>query len=677
MTKEYNNSSIKKLKGPDKVRTRPGVMFGSDDIIGAFHTVKEIVSNSLDEARSGFGTQIDITYHVDKSITVKDRGRGVPMAWNPEEEDMNWRLVFDDLYAGGKFTDDDYDFALGLNGLGATATQHSSEYFVVESKRDGKIFKKEFAKGWPLDNDLIEEDNPNHSDTGTTIRWKPDLDVFQETNFPFQMFKDFCETQAHLNKVNILLTDETTNEEIFYEGLGLVEYMSHLLGEGDYTLLQRTAKVNGTEMQNGKSKPYKAECELILAITEERTNVSMFFHNTAPMSIGMHTQAFESAILDFFKGISKQHQVTIRQQDYMDYLSVMISTYSNITSFANQTKIGVSNTFIHSMIYNAVLDLLEEEVAKGNESITNLINNVVNAAFARKKAKEVEAQEKLVRKNSSNRQPDPEKFRGCKEKDPAKREVIIVEGDSALTACKSARASYQALLGAKGKPINCLKKSVEDVLNNEVIKSIMTVLGTGVEIGDSANTFDISKLQYSRIIIMTDADVDGYQIRALLYTFFYKYTPKLLEGGYVYIAETPLFKLMLDKPYEGQNSIYVHTVEQKDRKIKKLEEAGIRVTKIKRYKGLGENNPDVLWETTLDPDNRNLVPLEMDINNQLVRDITNMLFGEDIGKERKDFIYSLWDSEAVDLVDTMMQLDEENGDPSEEYAEKLLADMFA
>lgn len=502
----YNDESIKSLKGADRVRLRPGVMFGSDNIKGAFHTFKEILGNALDEARGGFGKEIEVIYYKDGAISVRDFGRGVPMGWNKGEKRWNWDLVFNELYAGGKYDEDEvYKFSVGLNGLGAAAVQYVSEYFIVESYQGNKVYKKNFSKGIPVGKDLIEEDL-DEPQTGTFIKWKIDNEVFRSTNFKFKDFLEYCEGQAHINEVNFLLKDEHTNEEVRYEGKGVEHYLREQVGESVIEVLHKKEKAEGLEERNQK---YTAECEVCLAITEETESKQLFFHNTATMTTGFHTQAVQDAISSFFKTLGKKSNVTIMPYDYNDYLSILVSSYSNITSFANQTKDGVDNKFIYDLIKKTVSDLLEESAAKGLESMETLQTNVVNAAIARKKAKELESQERMIRKTTGGKKIKAEKYVDCRSNNPKEKELFILEGDSALGSCKNARDSkFQALLPVRGKTLNCLKAPIEQVLKNAVIKDLITTIGCGVDLGSKSNElFDINKLQFDKIIITTDGDM--------------------------------------------------------------------------------------------------------------------------------------------------------------------------
>lgn len=662
MAEKYDDNSIKALKGSERVRYRPGVMFGSDDINGAFHTVTEVVANSLDESRAGHGKKIIVTYHKDGSISVKDEGRGVPMAYNEAEGRYNWDLIFNELYAGGKYADgseewdsitiDDlvklgwammggnesqesevamgYKFPLGLNGLGSAATQYTSEWMNVTSWRPEKIYKMQFEKGSPV-GELHQEDNTEGT-TGTLVHWKIDNEVFPNTKFNNLMFTQQLEGQAHLNNVEILFIDEMMGKETVFQGGGLGNFLTEKVGDSIIDSFLKVSADKGTE----QGKKYLAMGQFVLAITEETTSRQLHYHNTGPMRVGVHANAFNDAVTAFFKRIAKQNDVNILPVDYQDYLSFLSSTYSTITSFANQTKDGVSNRFIYNLIYNGVLDILEEAVAKQRESVTTLISNVVNAAIARKRAKEFEQQARQAAKMVGKKREKAAKYIDCQSDDRNKKELFIVEGDSAAGSCKKARDSnFQAILPIKGKPINALKNKLSKILENEEVKAIVTTIGTGVDIAGT-DTFDIENIQFKRIIITTDADVDGYQIRVLLYTIFYRLMPRLLEEDFIFIAETPLFELITNK-----GTFFAYNVKEYNDFLEEFKGNGTIVQKINRSKGLGQNNPEMLGMTTMHPDTRRLVPLKMSLGDTMVREITNMLFGTDTENARKGFILSL------------------------------------
>lgn len=657
----YNDSSIRSLKASERVRRRPGVMFGTDDINGAFHTLKEVVGNSLDEARAGYGKDIYVTLHKDKAFTVRDNGRGVPMGWNEDEGRYNWDLIFNELYAGGKYADEGsdesvYEESVGLNGLGVASTQYTSEYMNVISYREDVISKKNFIKGSPDDEDLVVIPNTT-GEIGTMIKWKVDPMVFTDTNFTFKMVRKYCESQAHLEGVNFHLYDEANDERVVIEGKSIAGYLQDKVGNKALAVIEKSNKNKGVERTvvnkegDVRERKFSARCNVALIISEEMDTEHMYFHNSAEMSVGVHAKAFNDALNKFFKDIGKQNDVSITSYDYKDYLNIIVSSYSNADaiSYANQTKTGVSNKFIYDIIFNTVLDILDESKAKGLGAMNTLIDKVVNSAYARKKAKELEAQLKAVGKATKGKKPS--KMVDCQSNNPKEKELFIVEGDSAKIACKVARdASFQAIIPVKGKTLNCLKTTLDKILNNDEIQDLIGAIGTGIEVaGTDISMFNEDDCNFRDIIICTDADVDGYQIRVLLFTFFYKFMPTLLKHQRVFVAETPLFEIVIN----SKESIFAYTVEEKDELLAKLEAEGKKYKRINRSKGLGENDPDMLWKTTMCPETRRLTPLTIDANNPMVRAVVNMLFGNDPNKERKKFIFSMLEEGLEDIIDTV------------------------
>ena len=655
VVKEYGDSSITALKGADRVRKRVNVMFGTNNVDGAFHTVFEIIGNSLDECRAGFGNRVEVTYDTDKTITVRDYGRGVPMGWNEKEQRYNWDLIFNELYAGGKMdVDSAYKYSIGLNGLGAAATQYTSEVFDVVSYTKDKTSSMHFEKGNPAGELKVE--NVHNDVTGTIIKWKVDDEVFSSTDFTVKMFRDCCETLAHVSGVTIVLDDNIHNVHEEYVGTTLHDYLASKVGKREvesYIIKDNTSGIDE------KNRRYKAECEIVLMVTDEMSPVRMFFHNTGTMRNieGYHHKAFAMAVSDFFKEIGRNEGIKIQPRDYEDYLSCIVSTYSNVVDFYNQTKDAVSNMFIYNLIYNTIKRRLDLEYAKHNESILAFVKNVVVAAQARVRAKQIEQAEKQVKKQITGvKRVKAEKFKDCAERDPRKRELYIVEGDSALGACKLARDSkFQALIPVQGKILNCLKASIERILENKVITDLTSTIGTGIDLGTS-NLFNINKLQFNKIIICTDADVDGFQIRVLLYTMFYRLMPELLRTGHVYIADTPLFEIVTS----NNESHFAFNVEEKEQMLADFKNRGIRVKQINRSKGLGENTPEMMRKTTMLPESRKLIPLTIDVQDEIVRELSNVLFGNDYNKQRKEFVKELLGVQLAELVDEIEILTDED-----------------
>lgn len=659
MPNTYDDNSIRSLKGAERVRERVNVMFGSNNLTGAFHTVKEIVGNALDECRAGFGDRVDVTWHSDGSISVRDYGRGVPLGWNEAENRYNWDLVFNELYAGGKYdTDSDlYKYSIGLNGLGAASVQYTSEWFKVTSYNGGKKSTMNFERGNPVGELLVENNIDNEE--GTLIEWKIDSDVFPDTNFLFRTFKEYCENQAHLSNVTFNLTDEHTGETVVYKGEGILPYLKLKLGD---KIVETYTGKRSSKGYDSKGKPYSAECEIALAITTENSKSQrMFFHNTATMrdEQGVHQQAYYSALREFFRSIESERGVKINESDYRDYISIIVSSYSSITSFYNQTKDAVSDYFTYELVKELIEDTLDIAKAKNDPTIMSFIDDVVTASIARHRAKMIEQQERKAKRSVSRKKP--EKYKDCSERDPMKRELYIVEGDSALGSCKLARdPKFQALIPIRGKILNCMKASIEKILENDIISDLTATIGTGVDLGNDASIFDIEKLQFDKIIICTDADVDGFQIRVLLYTMFYRLMPELLRTGHVYIAETPLFELETTK-----GSVFAFTIEEKNELLKTLPAQGIGVRHINRSKGLGENTPAMMRQTTMLPETRKLIKLDIDVKDQIVRELSNILFGNDIHNGRKEFVRELLGTNLGELVDTLDNLTDEEKDSME------------
>jgi DNA gyrase subunit B len=621
-------------------------MFGSVDLKGAFHTVKEIVGNALDEARSGYGDRIIVTKRLDRSISVRDFGRGVPMSWNEKAQRWNWDLVFNELYAGGKYNEGQYRFSVGLNGLGATAVQYASEYFEATSFRDKRYFMR-FEAGFSV-TDLDVQPLPD-GETGTEIIWKIDEEVFPDcTNIPFSMIREYCQDQAHLNSITFILKDDETGEELEIEGKGIENYLDTIVTVEKIHSMYNKSTADGTE----SGKAYTTECEVALVIAHEsERNKIQYYHNTANITVGVHVSAFENAVADFFRSKAKTSGVSLVVQDYHPYVNVVVSSYSNITSYAGQTKDGVSNIFVYNIIYNTVKNLLENAYAM--KKIDDLVEEVISNARIRIEAKEFAKQRRQIASTISRSKQKPEKFVDCKSTNPRERELYIVEGISALGACQNSRdGRFQALLPITGKPLNCLKSDIDTILKNQVITNIVNTLGCGVDTVEGHNLFDLSRLQYDKIIICTDADVDGYQIRVLLYTLFYRLMPELLREGYIYVVESPLYELETT-----QGSYFAYNNADKDRLQSELQSKGIIVKKIHRSKGLGENNADMMWETTMNPETRKLVQLDIDPSDEVVSTISNMLFGTDINKDRKGFVFDIISKNMADLMETVPALE--------------------
>ena len=614
----YNNQSIKSLKGADRVRKRPGVIFGSDGLDGCAHSFFEILSNSVDEAREGYGSEIEITAYADKSISVVDHGRGVPLGYNESEQRWNWELIFCELYAGGKYDnnndDSSYEFSLGLNGLGACATQYSSEFMEVFSYDGENEHKISFKKGEPVTELEIRPLGKGEKKTGTHIHWRPDLEVFTDINIPHEFFRETLRRQAIVNpKIAFKLRIEEskgkfTEEKYVYEN-GIADYITELAGDTSLTSpVLWHLETQGRDRADKDEYKLKADFSFCVSNAVNRLE---YYHNSSYLEHGGSPDkavkvAFTYALDKYIRTAGKynKNESKITFTDISDCLLLVINSFSTLTSYENQTKKSITNTFI----YEAMADFL-----KTNLEIYFVENPLQAEVFANqvlvnKRSREsAEAQRIRVKTNLTgtidiaNR---VEKFVNCRSKDPTRRELYIVEGDSALTSCKLGRnAEFQAIIPVRGKTLNCLKSSYEKIFKSEIITDLLRVIGCGVEINGKVKgnipAFNMDLLYWSKIIICTDADEDGFQIRTLLLTLFYRLLPTLLKEGKVFIAESPLFEITTkDETYFAYDEF------EKADLMRQLE--GTKYT-IQRSKGLGENEPEMMWKTTMNPASRRLV----------------------------------------------------------------------
>lgn len=648
----YDANSIRSLKGATRVRSRVGVMLGSNTVKGAFHTVKEIVSNSMDEVRAGFGNKIIVNYYEDGSVEVVDFGRGIPMDWNEEEQRYAWDMVFNELYAGGKYADifsegislqqrvanlkkatDKYK--QGLNGLGAASTQYSSEYTEVTSRRDNRIYTKKFEKGIPTDMELTFEPDENQTETGTTIRWKPDLEIFSSIDFTHRMFENYLSSQAHLNTVTIEFNNYMHDRYEVYEGLGLEGYLRSEIDGEIIDVLTASKEIFGIE----DNEAYACKCDIIFAITEETQSKQLFFHNTAEMRTGAHIDEFTRVLDGFFATAGKEQGVRVKPSDYNEYVSVLISTYSNISDLEGQTKSAVYNGFIYQAINETLNDLIQTAVSMERESLKELLFSAVNAAVARKKAKETEEQAKLAGKNKRKRFEAPSKYVDFETTDRSEGEVYIVEGDSAMGLVKEARTRRnQSVFPLKGKIPNAMKKPLEKLLLNKEIMAMRDIIGTGLDI-PGADTFNYDARRLDKIIFTTDADSDGQQIRVLLFIYMLVYMPKLLANGHVYVAQAPLYQFRLKKPrYNGDLGYFAYSIQERDEIQAKLDAEKTGISEIRRFKGLGQGTKEITRHTLMNPETRRLIQIKVDTKNPMLHVVCNTLFGVDPYDARQEFI---------------------------------------
>ncbi len=639
---EYGNESITSLKGADRVRKRPAVIFGSDGLEGCEHSVFEILSNSIDEAREGFGSSIIVTKYLDGSIQVEDFGRGIPVDYNQNEQRYNWELVFCELYAGGKYqndTGDNYEFSLGLNGLGLCATQYSSEYMEVEIHRDKQKYTLRFEKG---ENISFEKQPYRYKSTGSRIHWRPDLEVFTDIDIPLEYYQDILRRQAIVNKglvftLKVETPEGFTSQDFLYQD-GITDYVKEALGDQGLTGVQYW-ETERTGRDREDKKDYRVKLSVAVAFSN-RVKLLEYYHNSSWLEHGGSPdravrQAFVSQLDSYCKqnGKYNKNESKITFADVEECLVLVSSSFSTQTSYENQTKKAINNKFIYEAMTDFLKHQMEVWFLEKPEEAAKIAEQVLINKRSRENAEKTRLNLKKTLSDKVDMANRVAKFVDCRSKDLSRRELYIVEGDSALGSVKQGRdAEFQAVIPVRGKILNCLKADYAKVFKNEIITDLIKVLGCGVEVKSSKNkdlsTFDLSKLRWSKVVICTDADVDGYQIRTLILTMLYRLTPTLIREGYVYIAESPLFEITAkDKTY------FAYTEKEKAEVLKKLE--GKKFT-LQRSKGLGENDPDMMWMTTMNPATRRLIRVEAE-DAQRTAAMFDLMLGDNL-QGRKDFI---------------------------------------
>lgn len=646
-TAAYGNESISQLKGADRVRKRPGVIFGSDGLDGCEHAVFEILSNSIDEAREGHGDTITLTSYEDGSIEVEDFGRGCPVDWNPVEKRFNWELVFCELYAGGKYKNadgGDYEYSLGLNGLGSCATQYSSEYMDVTVWRDGNKYQLHFKKGkvcGKKGQELIMEP-ADRKKTGTLIKWRPDREVFTDIDIPVEYFEDVLHRQAVVNagvtfRLRIQHGGKFETKEFRYEN-GIMDYVGEIAGEGALT-----APVMISAERKGRDREDKPEYKVKLSAAfcfSNKVNAIEYYHNSSWLENGgapdkAARSAFVSAIDAYIKKIGKyqKNESAIKFQDVQDCLILVTNCFSTQTSYENQTKKAINNRFIQLAMTDFFKQQLEVYFIENKPEADRIAEQVLINKRSRETAERARQGMKKKLSGSIDIANRVQKFVDCRSKDTDRREIYIVEGDSALGACKLSRdAEFQGIMPVRGKILNCLKADYVRIFKSDVITDLMKVLGCGVEVKDKhtkdLSSFDLDNLRWNKIIICTDADVDGFQIRTLILTMLYRLVPTLIREGYVYIAESPLYEIEC----KGK-TYFAYSDREKAEIVDKLGNARLSIS---RSKGLGENDPDMMWMTTMNPETRRLIKV-MPEDAEKMAQVFDLLLGDNLSG-RKDHI---------------------------------------
>lgn len=639
-TPQYGNDSISQLKGADRVRKRPGVIFGSDGLDGCEHAVFEILSNAIDEAREGYGELITLTYYEDKSIEVEDFGRGCPVDWNPNEKRFNWELVFCELYAGGKYKNTDggdYEYSLGLNGLGSCATQYASEYMDVTVRRDGKKYQLHFKKGkvcGKKGQELSVEDT-DRKKTGTTIRWKPDMEVFTDISIPREYFDDVLHRQSVVNagitfRLRIEENGRFTQKDYCYPN-GIIDYVKEIAGDGALTAPEFISAE-----RRGRDRDDKPEYKVKLSAAfcfSNKTQLIEYYHNSSWLENGgapdkAAKSAFVSAIDSYIKQIGKyqKNESAIKFQDIQDCLILVTNCFSTQTSYENQTKKAINNLFIQKAMTDFFKSRLEVYFIENKPEADRIAEQVLINKRSRETAEKARQGMKKKLSGSIDIANRVQKFVDCRSREPEKREIYIVEGDSALGACKLSRdAEFQGIMPVRGKILNCLKADYVRIFKSDVITDLMKVLGCGVEVKDKhvkeLSSFDLDNLRWSKIIICTDADVDGFQIRTLILTMLYRLVPTLINEGYVYIAESPLYEIEC----KGK-TYFAYSDREKAEITDSLKGAKMSIS---RSKGLGENDPDMMWMTTMNPESRRLIKV-MPEDAQRMSEMFDLLLGDNL-----------------------------------------------
>lgn len=640
----YNNTSITSLKGADRVRKRPAVIFGSDGLEGCEHSIFEILSNSIDEAREGYGGKIIVTRFMDGSIEIQDFGRGIPVDYNENEGKYNWELVFCEMYAGGKYntnSGENYEYSLGLNGLGLCATQYASEYMEAEIHHHGFKYTVDFKSGENVGG--LQKEEYAKKDTGTRIRWKPDLNVFTDINVPLEYYQETIKRQAIVNSgVLFVLKNQVSaarfdTEEFLYPN-GIEDYVKELAGDKALTSVQFwQAERKGRDRADKPDYKVKITASLCFSNTVQ---LKEYYHNSSFLEHGgAPEKAFRSAFVSQIDAYLKQSGKYVKSdgkitaQDIEDCLVLVVSSFSTQTSYENQTKKAINNKYIQEAMTEFFRHQLEVYFIENKLDADKIAEQVLINMRSRVRAESTRKNLKSTLQSKTDFTNRVQKFVDCRSKDVTKREIFIVEGDSALGACKQARnADFQAIIPIRGKILNCLKSEYDKIFKNEIITDLIKVLGCGVEVrGKAAKDiagFDIENLRWDKVMLCTDADVDGFQIRTLLLTMIYRLMPKLIDAGKVYIAESPLYEI------RSKDQIYFAYTEAE--KASALEKIGKNKFTIQRSKGLGENEPEMMSLTTMNPETRRLIRVTPEEASKTA-EMFDLLQGDNL-EGRKEFI---------------------------------------
>lgn len=655
--KSYGNDSIKTLKGADRVRKRPAVIFGSDGLEGCEHSIFEIMSNSIDEAREGYGNKIVVTRFLDGSVEVQDFGRGIPVDFNKNENRYNWELVFCELYAGGKYdtnSGSNYEFSLGLNGLGLCATQYASEYMEAEIHSNGFKYTLEFKKGENVGG--LKKEEYSKRDTGSRIKWKPDLEVFTDIDVPVEYFTSTLRRQAIVNDgVDFVFKNQVSASKFemqeFCYNNGIMDYVTEFSGEDALSTPQYwECERMGKDREDLPEYKLKIKAAICFSVKKQ---LKEFYHNSSFLEHGGAPEkavksAFVSQINTYLKQNNKLNKTDsqINFQDVEDCLICVISSFSTRTSYENQTKKSVTNKFIQEAMTEFFKHQLEIYFIENKLDAEKIANQVLINMRSRVKAENTRKTLKNTLQSKVDMTNRVQKFVDCRSKDVSEREIFIVEGDSALGACKQARnADFQAIIPIRGKILNCLKSDYTKIFKNDIITDLIKVLGCGVEVKSKVAKdiagFDMDNLRWNKVLICTDADVDGFQIRTLVLTMIYRLMPKLIEENKVFIAESPLYEVNCkDQVYFAYNEIEMDKIR---------EELGNEKYTVQRSKGLGENDAEMMSLTTMNPKTRRLIQVTSE-EAEKMSEIFDLLLGDNLDG-RKEYIsdYGYMYLDAADI----------------------------
>lgn len=635
--KSYGADSIQVLEGLEAVRKRPAMYIGDIGVKGLHHLVYEVVDNSIDEALAGFCKNIGVTIHTDNSISVQDDGRGIPTAMHTKEKRSALEVVMTVLHAGGKFDKNTYKVSGGLHGVGVSCVNALSSKLIVNVHREGKIFEQEYKIGVPQY--AVREAGVSEK-TGTYVHFWPDLTIFQESVYHRDILEGRLRELSFLNRrISITLTDLRELDEagvayskVFYSEGGIVEFVEMLDKNGN-----RTPLIPAPLYVDGHDEASNVAVEVALTYNDDfKEHIFSYVNNINTIEGGTHVTGFRQALTRVFKtygdkqGLFEKAKVLIEGDDFREGLSAIISVKVPEPQFEGQTKTKLGNSEVSGIVQTTVARALEAFLEENPREAKNVISKIILAAQARVAAKK--ARDMVQRKTVLSGGGLPGKLADCSERDPEKCELYLVEGDSAGGTAKQGRdRSYQAILPLRGKILNVEKAMEHKIYENEEIRNMYTALGVTVGTPDDPKALNIAKLRYHKLIIMTDADVDGSHIATLILTFIFRYMKELVEQGYVYIAQPPLYLVK-----KGKEQEYAYSEEQRKFWIEKLGGGKDDTVNTQRYKGLGEMNAEQLWETTMDPARRTLKQVTIDSAFEADR-IFSMLMGDEVAP-RREFI---------------------------------------